>query len=299
MGMHILIASICIIFNQSILPNHDVTFENMPNFDISMSNHITPSKLAPGLYAPQFANEWQLLKDLYEKNNSLHDIPQASPKIPKIIHHIWLGCPLPQRYKKYLKSWQKLHPDWKHKLWTDADLKNFKLNNQAIFDKAENYGERSDIWRYEILYRYGGLYVDTDIECLKPFDTLHYNYDFYAGIMSADIPFVNNALIGASPKHPILKLCIASMQKDGPTNGTIERTGPAHFTRCFFKLADRLSQKVIAFPLSFFYAIPIRPAHYTNVLQVTKWIRPETKALHYWANSWAGPGGVVKKQNSH
>jgi mannosyltransferase OCH1-like enzyme len=43
---------------------------------------------------------------------------------------------------------------------------------QAAFDRASNFGEKSDIWRYEILFRLGGVYVDTDFECVRPFDSL-------------------------------------------------------------------------------------------------------------------------------
>lgn len=43
---------------------------------------------------------------------------------------------------------------------------------QKAFDAAKNYGEKSDILRYEILFVYGGVYADVDVECLQPFDAL-------------------------------------------------------------------------------------------------------------------------------
>src|ERR1700730_3033568 len=61
------------------------------------------------------------LQTLYLKNSLETISSQAVPKIPKIIHQIWLGSPFPEKYNKYQASWQKLHPKWIYKLWTDKD----------------------------------------------------------------------------------------------------------------------------------------------------------------------------------
>jgi hypothetical protein len=72
-------------------------------------------------------------------------------------------------------------------------------------------GERVDVLRYDILYRYGGIYADCDCICLKPFDTFAYSYDFFGGLfqpMFASRPtaiFLQNCLLGAKPEHPIIK----------------------------------------------------------------------------------------------
>ncbi len=72
-------------------------------------------------------------------------------------------------------------------------------------------GERVDVLRYDILYQYGGIYADYDCICLKPFDVFVYCYDFFAGMfppMFANMEtalFLQNCLIGAKPKHPIIK----------------------------------------------------------------------------------------------
>jgi len=70
--------------------------------------------------------------------------------IPKIIHQIWLGSPLPEKYKQLQKSWLKYHPDWHYYLWTEKEIAAFGLTNQALYDATSNYGEKSDIARYEI-----------------------------------------------------------------------------------------------------------------------------------------------------
>jgi inositol phosphorylceramide mannosyltransferase catalytic subunit len=266
------------------------------DFDVSMSNHYTPGKAYPNIYEGSLV-AWDFCRKLFINNGFHRAQVSKSTKIPKIIHQIWLGSPLPKRFKRNIQSWKRLHPDWQHILWTDTEIGKLKLQNHKLYQKAKNYGERSDIARYEILYHYGGLYVDTDFECIKPFDIFHHTYQFYAGILHAGQLELANGLIGSTKQHPILKICIDSM-KDGerlhPTHQTIERTGPGHFLRCFLKyITTTQDTQVIAFPTSFFYCLPLKVAHNWTPSQITPWIRPESFALHYCANSWAAPQGFV------
>jgi hypothetical protein len=91
--------------------------------------------------------------------------------IPRIFHQIWLGKGvLPLKFRAYRDTWRRLHPAWEHKLWTDDNLP--PLVNHALFDSVSGYREKADILRYELLYRYGGVYVDTDFECFKSIEPL-------------------------------------------------------------------------------------------------------------------------------
>lgn len=155
---------------------------------------------------------------LYEKNNLAILQPSTIIKIPKIIHQIWLGSPLPPVFGELTQTWKKMHlgRGWRYKLWTDEDVKSMKLYNQQFYDATDNVGVKSDILRWEILYRYGGVYVDTDFECLQSLDALHYVYDFYTGIQPLDTGALQlgAALCGSVPKHPILKHCIETVKND-------------------------------------------------------------------------------------
>ncbi len=120
---------------------------------------------------------------------------------------------LVHRFQKNIKSlettWIKNHPDWEYKLWTEKEIDALSLKNREMYDYAVNYGEKSDIARYEILYRFGGVYVDTDFESYKPLDTLHQAYDFYIGIQPLDTGHVQLGIgiIGSRPGHPLLESC--------------------------------------------------------------------------------------------
>lgn len=93
--------------------------------------------------------------------------------IPEIIHYCWFGGnPLPDDAKKCIASWRKFFPDYEIKEWNE---KNFDLNccdyvKEAY--QAKKWAFVSDYARFWILYNYGGLYFDTDVEVIKPFDTI-------------------------------------------------------------------------------------------------------------------------------
>ena len=151
------------------------------------------------------STNWNKLRELYIVNH-LHN-KSIEQVIPKKIHQIWIGGPLPDKYLKYTKSWKIFHPDWEYRLWTGKDVDGILSGKRKAYDTATNYGMKSDILRYEILNKYGGLYVDTDFECLKPFDDLlHLN--FFTGIGYDSKMQLYIGLIAGIPEHPIIKNCV-------------------------------------------------------------------------------------------
>lgn len=93
--------------------------------------------------------------------------------IPKIIHYCWFGRnPLPKSAIKCINSWRKFFPDYEIKEWNED---NFDINIIPYTAKAYNvrkYAFVSDYARFWILYKYGGLYFDTDVEVIKPMDDI-------------------------------------------------------------------------------------------------------------------------------
>lgn len=93
--------------------------------------------------------------------------------IPKIIHYCWFGGnPLPELAKKCIDSWKKYCPDYEIKEWneTNFDVECCDYVKEAY--KAKKWAFVSDVARLFALVNYGGVYMDTDVEVLKPIDDI-------------------------------------------------------------------------------------------------------------------------------
>ena len=93
--------------------------------------------------------------------------------IPKVIHYCWFGGnPLPDEAIKYINSWRKYCPGYEVKEWNESnfDLECCDYVKEAY--QAKKWAFVSDYARFWILYHYGGLYFDTDVELIKPIDDL-------------------------------------------------------------------------------------------------------------------------------
>jgi hypothetical protein len=122
--------------------------------------------------------------------------------IPRTFHQIWLGPDaLPREYERYQRSWQHHHPGWELRLWTEESLPE-GLRRPEAADRLRAPAERADILRLELLWRFGGVYTDTDFECLRSIEPLIEGVDFFIGL--AKPGRVNNALMGSVAGHAIL-----------------------------------------------------------------------------------------------
>ncbi|MCR4792398.1 MAG: glycosyl transferase [Lachnospiraceae bacterium] len=129
---------------------------------------------------------------------------ENSQKIPKIIHYFWFGNGEQDKtIKKYIKGWKKICPDYEIKLWNES---NFDVNDNRFCREAyENrqWAFVSDYARLKVLYEYGGIQLDTDVEVLKKFDDL-LGYEGFIGFESEEK--VNDGqAFGVMPHHPIIK----------------------------------------------------------------------------------------------
>ncbi|MBO6241861.1 MAG: hypothetical protein J6O61_13630 [Butyrivibrio sp.] len=129
---------------------------------------------------------------------------QDKPVIPKLIHAIWFsGDPMPELYLRCLESWKKYAPDCEIKIW---NMETYKPDRCLFFEQAieqKNWAFASDYARADLLYRYGGIYMDLDVEMLRPIDDLLYN-DAYMSFESLDRIECGSGM-GARPGHPVIK----------------------------------------------------------------------------------------------
>ena len=125
--------------------------------------------------------------------------------IPKVIHYCWFGkgkmSPLSQ---KCIKSWRKYCPEYKIICWNEE---NFDVTENQYAKEAYDAGKWafvSDYVRLKVLYNEGGIYLDTDVELIKPLDNLIETYGYMGfddrGIPSTGLGFAcekGNELVGA------------------------------------------------------------------------------------------------------
>ena len=126
------------------------------------------------------------------------------PLIPKMIHYCWFGGkPIPDTYKEWIESWHKFCPDYEIKEWNESNYDITK--NQYMYQAYEQkkWGFVPDYARLDIIYNYGGIYLDTDVELVSSFDDLLYQKGF-AGFEREE--FVNlGSGFGAVQRLPIIK----------------------------------------------------------------------------------------------
>lgn len=138
--------------------------------------------------------------------------------IPKIIHQTWKTNDVPKKWLKYQSTWKNI-PNCKYILWTDIDNRNLIKNKYSWFLKQyDNYKypiQRADVIRPFILYTYGGIYADMDLEYLNDFwDTLDNNK-----INIPESPYffnenIQNIFIACKKKHPELLNIIDYFKKN-------------------------------------------------------------------------------------
>ncbi|WP_341790135.1 glycosyltransferase [Rickettsia endosymbiont of Polydrusus tereticollis] len=186
--------------------------------------------------------------------------------IPKIIHQIWIGSKdIPPLYKNYTEECRLLHPNWEFKLWKDEDIAKLNMQYKNIYDLARSLVQRSDILRYEILLRFGGVYRDMDVKCYRPLDEMNHKYDFYAALEYVGV--INNGFIASAPNHPIIKETLDQINNNLPLefikydNGElyfasfhnfIVKTSMIPLTEAFKKISN-FNDKAIAIPTTYFF----------------------------------------------
>lgn len=124
--------------------------------------------------------------------------------IPKTIHYVWLGNkPKTKRIEKCIDSWKRFCPDYKIMEWNE---KSFDINSHHFIKEAYdvgNYAFASDVMRLMILYQYGGIYVDADVELIRNIDDLLYNKAFVG--FETDYLVNSGQILGTIKENEIIK----------------------------------------------------------------------------------------------
>lgn len=130
-------------------------------------------------------------------------------KIPKIIHYCWVGGnPKPQSVLYCIDSWKRCCPDYEIREWNEANYDFTKNEYMRQAYEAKKWGFVPDYARLDIVYEHGGIYLDTDVEMLRSFDSLLEHDCFFGFENTGDGElFVNCGHgFGAAPRHEAVRI---------------------------------------------------------------------------------------------
>ncbi len=179
--------------------------------------------------------------------------------IPKILHQLWIGPKTPPT--TLMNTWKEKHEadGFEYIRWTEDELikRGFKSQLQNRINEMEEINGKADILRWEILYEYGGVFVDADCYCIEPVTDLVKKYKGFAGyenervrgpgwagkeysdVLAHSHPLIATGTMAFPPKHDLPKKAIEWIKHNSVnvsrTGKRAWRTvGPGLLTRLFF-----------------------------------------------------------------
>lgn len=218
--------------------------------------------------------------------------------IPKVIHFCWFGGnPLSEQAKYCIDSWKKFCPDFKIKRWDET---NYDINKNAYVSEAfhnRGYAFVSDFARLDILYQFGGIYMDTDVEVIKDLTPLLYNKAYCSFANHA--PRIATGLgLGAMKGFPLL-LDMMEIYKyeryimDYGPNKTLSQTFNTK-VMLYHGLVQNGKYQVVdgmtCYPKDYFDP---RSSHFGLILDDSK-----AFCIHHSSNSWNDGGDANVKREA-
>ena len=136
--------------------------------------------------------------------------------IPKIIHQLWIGPkPAPT---KFMDTWKEKNPDFEYIRWSEEELvkRNMVIECKNRVDEMEEINGKADIIRWEILYKYGGVFVDADSICIEPIDDVLMTKKCFAGWEQEELRpgLIATGTMGFPPNHPLVRHAIDHIKQN-------------------------------------------------------------------------------------
>ena len=179
--------------------------------------------------------------------------------IELIIHQIWIGEN--KRPDMWINTWKEeveKKPNWSYKLWTENEIKELELYNSDLYEKEKDYACKVDILRYEILNKFGGVYVDADVVLLNPkfFELFENNENELCVGKEPDKNLLSNSIIACRKNSNIMKHIIMECRNNYILNRhksyPYQVTGPYLITNMY----NKYKLPITIYPSILFYPIP-------------------------------------------
>lgn len=133
-----------------------------------------------------------------------------------------------------MRTWREMNPTFQYELWDNARCETFDFVNAKKIEESPEFAGKADIMRYEILERFGGIFIDADAECIRPLDAellQHENFACYEN-EAARPGLIANGYLGATPNSELMQLLIDGLEnRDVRTLRAWLTTGPMYLTQ--------------------------------------------------------------------
>ena len=190
--------------------------------------------------------------------------------IPKLIHYVWVGKqPLPPLAEKCLASWQKHLPEYELKRWDETNSPMDHHYAKEMY-RQKKWAFVSDYIRFWALEREGGIYLDTDMELLRPLDEFLTVEGFVGRSESGQI---ESSIIGAVAQAPFIQTARAFYDND--RRYSIADTSPLVLAGAIKKSGD----SVRVYDHTYFHPCNEGEPCPASLLK-------QAYARHHWAESW-------------
>jgi mannosyltransferase OCH1-like enzyme len=208
--------------------------------------------------------------------------------IPKTIHYCWFGQKeIPQKHAEYIAKWSKTFEGYAIVKWNEENSPMHLPYMQTAY-KNKKWANLSNFTRLWAIYEQGGIYLDTDIEVLKTFDPLLSN-NCFLGFEDIYVDWdgcINNAVIGAEPKHPFILEMKERLLNEFDGLEEAHLSSPNFTTRLLKEkgLREYKEQQVEGvhiYPIQFFYP-------YSWHQKFTpECVKENTFCIHHFEKSWS------------
>ena len=217
--------------------------------------------------------------------------------IPKIIHYCWFGGkPLPKSAEKCIASWRKFLPDYEIKEWNEQNFDVNIIPYTAEAYQARKFAYVSDYARFWVLYRYGGLYFDVDVEIIKPIDDIVARGPFMGcetssveGAAPSELGVAPGLGLGVNPGLGLVKELLGIYEQMGFESENQNRAAGIYKTVVSYTTDLLVSHGLKNMPeIQLVDGIYIYPKEYFNPLEHINQlhITENTRSIHWYDGTW-------------
>jgi mannosyltransferase OCH1-like enzyme len=204
--------------------------------------------------------------------------------IPRLIQQLWIGDQS-KRPSALMQTWMDMNPSCDYIMWTEENLRGIKFQNQAKIDAMPELNGKCDIMRYELLYKFGGVFMDADTKCVATLDDFFFDtverFTCWENEEVGKDPETGVRLLasghqGCRQNDPFYMVCIQELSMVDVTTGRAWQVCGNRFLR---SMADKHQESL---PMTVYPSHYFIPKHGTGVEYKGS---GKIYAEHYWGTT--------------